>query len=1054
MTAIAACRTCGTEPLENARFCHSCGSPVDDGDARAEYKQVTVLFADVVRSMDVASAVGAERLREIMAELVDRAAAVVKRCGGTVDKFTGDGIMALFGAPVALEDHALRACRAGLEIHGGISDLALEVSRRDHVELRLRIGLNSGQVITGEIGTAATGYTAIGEHVGLAQRMESVAPPGGVMLSASTARLVDGAADLAEPEFVQIKGTEEPVVAHRLLGMTEQHRVVRRAESSLVGRQWEMAAAEGLLLRAIDGHGAVVALVGSPGIGKSRVAREIAAIAAARGVEVFTAYCESHATDIPFQVVARLLRAVTGVEGLDAEAARAQVHAQIRDADPEDLLLLNDLLGTADADVELPKIDPDARRRRLTALVNAASLSRESPAVYVIEDAHWIDEVSESMLAEFLTVIPQTPSLMLVTYRPEYHGALSRVAGAQSIALAPLSDSESSALVLELLGPDSSVDQLGEAIVARADGNPFFAQEMVRDLAERKVLRGRSGSYVCHTDVAEISVPATLQATIAARIDRLDPKAKGTLSAAAVIGSRFGLELLIAVGVEPVVTDLVAAQLIDQITPQPEYVFHHPLIRTVAYESQLKSDRAEMHRRLAAAIQEHDPALADENAALIAEHREAAGDLRAAFNWHMRAGTWSANRDVVAAHMSWQRARQAADALPDDDPGRTTMRIAPRAQLCGNGFRVHADISGGLFEELRQLCAQAGDKASLAIGMAGLMMEHLRHGRVREASRLASGTLALVESIGNPTLTVGLPFMAINTKLQAGEIGEALRWSQTVIDLADGDPTRGNFIIGSPLALALATRGTARCALGRPGWRDDYARALAMARSADPMSHARVITFTYGFAMAGGVPLADAAALRDIEGALRIIERSSEDIAVGLARFTLGLALVHRDSSAERERGLEVLGQVRDMCQNGRFYVFLLPVIDVWAARGRVRCGDHEGALAQMRAATNDLFRAGQHSYGIPASGFLVDTLLERGTQDEVAEAEAVIDRLAAVPTDEGLVIRDVWLLRLRALLARAHGDEPGYRDYRDRYREMARTLGFEGHIAWAEGMP
>jgi class 3 adenylate cyclase len=258
MTAIAACRTCGTEPLENARFCHSCGSPVDDGDARAEYKQVTVLFADVVRSMDVASAVGAERLREIMAELVDRAAAVVKRCGGTVDKFTGDGIMALFGAPVALEDHALRACRAGLEIHGGISDLALEVSRRDHVELQLRIGLNSGQVITGEIGTAATGYTAIGEHVGLAQRMESVAPPGGVMLSASTARLVDGAADLAEPEFVQIKGTEEPVVAHRLLGMTEQHRVVRRAESSLVGRQWEMAAAEGLLLRAFEAYGGAV----------------------------------------------------------------------------------------------------------------------------------------------------------------------------------------------------------------------------------------------------------------------------------------------------------------------------------------------------------------------------------------------------------------------------------------------------------------------------------------------------------------------------------------------------------------------------------------------------------------------------------------------------------------------------------------------------------------------------------------------------------------------------------------------------------------------------
>jgi adenylate cyclase len=256
------------------------------------------------------------------------------------------------------------------------------------------------------------------------------------------------------------------------------------------------------------------------------------------------------------------------------------------------------------------------------------------------------------------------------------------------------------------------------------------------------------------------------------------------------------------------------------------------------------------------------------------------------------------------------------------------------------------------------------------------------------------------------------------------------------------------------LAAALATRGTARCALGRPGWRDDYDRALAMARSADPMSHARVITFTYGFAMAGGVPLADDAALRDIEGALGIIERSSEDIAVGLARFTLGLALVHRDSSAERERGLEVLGQVRDMCHNGRFYVFMLPVIDVWAARGRATCGDRGGALPQMRAATNDLFYAGQHSYGIPATGFLVETLLERGTQGDVAEAEVAIDRLAAAPADEGLVIRDAWLLRMRALLARAHGDEASYHDYRDRYRAMATELGFEGHMKWAEAMP
>ena len=569
MTAATVCRTCGTEPREGARFCDACGSLIASATEHAEYKQVTVLFADVVRSMDIASVVGAERLREIMAQLVDRAAAVVNRYGGTVDKFTGDGIMALFGAPVALEDHALRACRAAMEIHNGIRDLAQEVRDRDGVELALRIGLNSGQVITGGIGTAAAGYTAIGEQVGLAQRMESVAPPGGVMLTASTARLVEGALTLGESELVQIKGVDQPVCAQRLLGVPEGRPAVGRAESNLVGRRWEMSAVEGLLDRAIDGHGAVVGVVGPPGIGKSRLVREVAAMAGRRSVEVFTTFCESHATDIPFRVVARLLRVATGIEGLDVEAARAQVHARVPDADPEDVLLLYDLLGIADPDVVLPKIDPDARRRRLTALVNADSLARETPAVYVVEDAHWIDEVSESMLADFLTVIPQTPSLVLVTYRPEYEGALARVHGAQTIALAPLSDSETAALVSELLGPDPVVGALGQKIAERAAGNPFFAEEIVRELAERGVLHGKPGAYVSTAEVAEVSVPATLQATIAARIDRLDPAAKRTLSAAAVIGSRFSRDLLETLGIDPVLEDLVAAQFIDQITLHP-----------------------------------------------------------------------------------------------------------------------------------------------------------------------------------------------------------------------------------------------------------------------------------------------------------------------------------------------------------------------------------------------------------------------------------------------------------------------------------------------------
>jgi class 3 adenylate cyclase len=847
MTAAAlVCGSCGTELSEMAKFCNECGAAVAAATAPAEYKQVTVLFADVVHSMDIAATVGAERLREIMAELVNRSSVVVQRYGGTVDKFTGDGIMAVFGAPAALEDHALRACFAALGIQDEAKRLAVEVERRDGMDLRLRVGLNSGQVIAGEIGAAAAGYTALGEQVGMAQRVESVALPGGVMLSESTARLVDDAMLLAEPEMMRIKGANDPVPARRLLGVAP-HRRMDGAESTFVGRQWEMSALAGMLGQAINGNGRVVGVVGPPGIGKSRIVRETAALATRDGVAVFTTYCESHTTDIAFRAVAGLLRAALGISELDDVAARARVHGRLAGADSEDLLLLDDLLGIADPEVALPQIDPDARRRRLTALLNTASLARSTPAVYVIEDAHWIDEASESMLAPFLSVVPQTRSLMLITYRPEYEGVLAHTQRSQTIALEPLEDSQITALAAELLGRHPSVTGVADIIAKRAAGNPFFAGEIVRDLAERGVLDGQRGAYVCHSELTDVSVPATLQATIAARIDRLNPMAKHTLCAAAVIGTRFSPELLAALQIEPALDDLLRAELIDQIvfTPRAEYAFRHPLIRTVAYESQLKSDRAQLHRRLATAIEAHDPQSVDDNAALIAEHLEAAADLHAAYGWHMRAATWATNRDIAAAQLSWERARNIADALPAEDPDRAAMRIAPRTMWCGIAWRVHEHVAGARFEELRELCTAAGDKASLAIGMAGLVIDHAFQGRIREASQLASEHMALIESIGDPTLTVGLSLAAIYAKLGSAEVSDVLRWSQRIIDLAHGDPSKGNFIFGSPLALAFATRAIARYCLGRPGWRDDMRHGLAMARRADPASYATVVTYVY-----------------------------------------------------------------------------------------------------------------------------------------------------------------------------------------------------------------
>ena len=779
--------------------------------------------------------------------------------------------------------------------------------------------------------------------------------------------------------------------------------------------------------------------------------RELAATAAGRGADVFWAFCESHTSDIPFHAVGHLLRAVVGLPSLDDASARARLRDRLDGADEQDLVLFDDLLGIRHPDTALPNIDPDALRRRLSALVKAAVVARPTPAIYIVEDAHWIDGVSDAMLTDFMTVISQTHSMVFITHRPEFHGALTRVPGAQTLTLGPLSKSESAALAFDLLGPDPSVSELASTITARAAGNPFFAEEIVRDLAERGVLDGRLGAYICRPDVAEISVPATLQATIAARIDRLDPPAKRTLCAAAVIGMRFDTDLLASMGVDPAVEELLRAELIDQVrfTGQAEYAFRHPLIRTVAYESQLRADRAELHRRLADAIESREASV-DENAALIAEHMEAAGDLRAAYGWRMRAAAWSQARNIGAALVSWDRAAQLADQLPAGDADQLAMRIAPRTLAAANGFRVNRPIAGERFEELQELCAAAGDKASIAMATMGLAGEHLQKGRMVEVSRLAGELMALVESIGDPTLTVGLAVGPIGVKILTGEMGEVQRWCDLVIDLAEGDRAMGGFIVGSPLASAYAMRSTSRWWLGHTGWQEDFNRALALARDADPISKAAVITYTYYNAIGSGVIVTNDTALCDIDEALQSAERAADDIALALALCTKANAL-HQDFS-QRERGYELLRQVREMVVGGRFYAMMLPVMDVRLAEGMIGPGGRS-AVPLIRAGLEEIYSNEMLGYCIWATSVLVEALLEGGSDSEVTEAEAALDRLASQSVLDGAVLRDLILLRSRALLAQARGDEVTYRDFANRYRDMARSLGFEEHIAIAEAM-
>jgi hypothetical protein len=320
---------------------------------------------------------------------------------------------------------------------------------------------------------------------------------------------------------------------------------------------------------------------------------------------------------------------------------------------------------------------------------------------------------------------------------------------------------------------------------------------------------------------------------------------------------------------------------------------------------------------------------------------------------------------------------------------------------------------------------------------------------------MASEAWALAEAVGDPTLTVGLSFPVIYGAIESGEWHEVLRQSQNAIELADGDPSRGSFLVGSPLALAVTTRGIARYFLGLADWRDDLRHGVAIARRTDPATYAGAVSYAYLLGIPFGALNPDDRALNEIEDALRVAERSSDDVVIHFAQAAMAVALMRRDNTAERDRGQSLGSDVRELLLSLKHNLCDLPIVEVHLARERARNGDGDAAVTLMRTACEPVFHDGRPLlWGVPVTGVLVETLLSRGADGDLAEAEAAIERLVAASIGRGYAMNEVWLLRLHALLASAHRDVTAYRDYRNRYRDMAISLGFAGHMKWAEAMP
>lgn len=1041
------CIACGKDLRAKARFCDGCGFPVAPRSATSEHKQVTVLFADVVGSMELAATLDAEQLREIMNELFNRAAAVVQRYEGTVDKFTGDGLMALFGAPVALEDHALRACVSALEIQSVTAALAAGVLRRDGVALQIRIGLNSGEVIAGDIGAGPGRYTAVGHPVGLAQRMEAAAPPGGVLCAPSTARLVEDITGLGPVENVSVKGAHALVPARKLLSVDTQRKLLGRTDGVMLGRDGDLRGLQGVF---DAGRGALVSIVGEPGLGKSRLIGEFAAAAAHQGADVVVARCEAHASALAFHVLARLLRGTFKVAGLRPADARARIIAQCAGqvpVRPTDLRILFEAMGIDETRVPDPQVSIDGRRRRLVEVLTQVVQARPARTVFVLEDAHWIDTPSDEVLAEFAEVLGATTSMFLTTYRPEFHGALQHNC-AHTIRLQPLAEAVAVRLVGHLLGDDPSVAGLAARIAHAAAGNPYFIEEIVRDLAGRAVLSGCRGDYRMAGSAEPIAVPPTVQAVLAARIDRLPAETKSILNAAAVIGAQFDIDTLRVLypdagssGLSP----LVSAALIDQVefVPRQRYCFHHPLVRAVAYESQLRADRAKAHSRLAVAIEHRDPAAADENAALIATHFDAAGHSVDAYRWHLRAAQWLRHRDLRAAREQWERTQAIADRLPDDQPDVAEMRITPRTMLVSTSLYVGNDAeTEQRYREFRELAKQTDNTRSLAIGIAGQLWAMTANDlRFSEAVVLAKELQAMVVTADWDGETAGICVNAISfVRFANCEFTAALQ----AIDLLQAPR-----VPAAELSPARALRGVIELCVGHSEQgRRDLHDGITRARALHTVVFSHVVMYA-GVVVTLGLCEADEL-IDDIRAAWRQAESLGEVSGVICAQWAYGTALLRAQPESDHI-AVALLEDVRSYIRAHKSMTFALPAIIADLATGAARRGCRDEVIDELCTDFALHMRAGSMVFAGCLGQALVEILIERGSADDLAQARGVIDRWRR--QRPGVPALDLWWLRSRALLAKAEGDAASSDRRATAYLDLCEKLDARGRLADARAM-
>jgi class 3 adenylate cyclase len=1086
---MVTCPSCGTAHPPAARHCDSCGQALAEAARpiaaphlhahpperlaekiragrsalEGERKQVTVLFADVMGSMELAEQCDPEEWRRIMDGFFSILCDGVHRFEGTVDKFTGDGVMALFGAPIAHEDHARRGCYAALDLQRELAAYAAELRRALGLSFAVRMGLNSGEVVVGQIGEdLAMEYTALGHTVGLAQRIEQLAAADRVYLSEHTASLAQDHLALADLGEFQVKGATRPIRVYELTGVgAARGRLdVSRARgfSRFVGRDEELGMLESALEHAFAGDGQVIGIVGEAGVGKSRLCHEFSERRRANGTPVYHVAGQAHTKSVPLLPVLQYLRDYFEITETDSErTARERIAGKLLLLDKsfdEDLPLFFDFLAVPDRLRPSPRMDPEARQRQLLGLLKRlrrAESARE-PGVSVFEDLHWLDPLSEVFLANHVESVQGTRGLVVLNFRPEYHAPWMSRSYYRQIALAPLGPEAIEEMLDELLGSDPSLDGLSELVRERTQGNPFFIEELVQALAEAGSLEGERGAYRLVAPVEEAAVPASVQAILSARIDRLSAREKVVLQAAAVIGKEFSQPVLAGVvelepqQLEGALGNLVAGEFVyeQELYPEALYAFKHPLTQEVAYRSQLGERRASMHAAVARAIAAHYPERLDERAALLAQHWQAAGETLEAARWHARAAAWAGASDPTGALLHWRRVRELADSLPESEE-TLALGLGARIFLLGYGWRlgISREEAEAAFSEGERMAAKAGDLRSrvlLLMGYATVKGES--DGELRERARLDRQAFALAEESADPDLHINVAAGAY-ALMRVGEAREAVAIYDRAIELAGGNPSVGaGFIVGCPYAFCHIFKGGALLTLGQlVEARQILERGMKIAREQGDVA-------TVGWGHQWSALLArfvgePESALGHAQQALEIAERTGDSFSRASAWYFLGLA---ENMRGQWRPALEAIERSVEIAREGRTATDAEALRLAALGESYLGLGDVERARGLVEQAVKVSHARGAPYDRAAASMALGRVLLGSTGTAALAEVQGALAlALELARASETHVLEPMIHVELAELARQSGEEEECQRELREAHR-LFTEIGATGH--------